>query len=281
MSSSSLRVYLGDIKPDTSFTSFVCHNSFTTVDVVLKCVEKLQLPEPRSLYELYVGSEGEDKSTWRLLQEEEYPAIVLEQVKKASMATKSKGEEKSLLLRRKWDPGAVLMGVIGDTDTETVPPEDMNDLCKVEILSERKMLDILEARFEKDIMYTYAGTILIAVNPYHFYAIYNPKYSAMYCGRHLGELPPHIYAIADDAYTSMLNDKMSQAMIISGESGAGKTESTKFLLHQLMQLSAKYEETSFLELITLGTGPVLEVCVVCVCVCVCEREREREREIDR
>ena len=57
----------------------------------------------------------------------------------------------------------------------------------------------------------------------------------------------------------MLNERENQTVIISGESGAGKTESTKFLLHHLMSLSAKMDETQSLELITLGTGPVLEV----------------------
>ena len=61
------------------------------------------------------------------------------------------------------------------------------------------------------------------------------------------------------SYHSMLGDRRNQTVIISGESGAGKTESTKFLLHHLMSLSAKMDETQSLELITLGTGPVLEV----------------------
>ena len=68
-----------------------------------------------------------------------------------------------------------------------------------------------------------------------------------------------MFAIADNAYHSMLNDRTNQTVIISGESGAGKTESTKFLLHHLMSLSAKMDKTQSLELITLGTGPVLEV----------------------
>lgn len=78
-------------------------------------------------------------------------------------------------------------------------------------------------------------------------------------GKTFGQLPPHIFATADNAYHSMLNERENQTVIISGESGAGKTESTKFLLHHLMSLSAKMDETQSLELITLGTGPVLEV----------------------
>ena len=81
----------------------------------------------------------------------------------------------------------------------------------------------------------------------------------MYQGRSLEELPPHIFAVADRAYHSMLEDRENQTVIISGESGAGKTESTKFLLHHLMSLSSKMHGTQSLELITLGTGPVLEV----------------------
>ena len=70
------------------------------------------------------------------------------------------------------------------------------------------------------------------------------------------------------SYHSMLGDRQNQTVIISGESGAGKTESTKFLLHHLMSLSAKMDETQSLELITLGTGPVLEVKYVhCMYIC--------------
>ena len=102
------------------------------------------------------------------------------------------------------------------------------------------------------------GSILISINPYYFYSIYNPKYTTLYQGKAFGELPPHVFAIADSVYHSMLNDRANQTVIISGESGTGKTESTKFLLHRLMSLSAKMDKTQSLELITLGTGPVLE-----------------------
>ncbi|CAI8014634.1 Unconventional myosin-IXAa [Geodia barretti] len=92
----------------------------------------------------------------------------------------------------------------------------ITDLCILEELCEETMLSCLKARFSAKSIYTYAGTILIAVNPYYFYQIYNPKYTALYQGRLLDELPPHIFAIADRSYHSMLGDRQNQTVIISG-----------------------------------------------------------------
>uniref|UniRef100_A0A9J8D380 Unconventional myosin-IXb-like n=1 Tax=Cyprinus carpio carpio TaxID=630221 RepID=A0A9J8D380_CYPCA len=140
-----------------------------------------------------------------------------------------------------------------------LPPqqEDLEDLCNLAVLSEDTILDNLRIRFQKNKIYTYAGSILIAINPFKFLPIYNPKYVKMYENHQLGKLEPHIFAIADVAYYAMLRKHVNQCIVISGESGSGKTQSTNFLIHCLTALSQK-GYASGVERTILGAGPVLE-----------------------
>ncbi|XP_018320013.1 unconventional myosin-IXa isoform X2 [Agrilus planipennis] len=133
------------------------------------------------------------------------------------------------------------------------------DLCQLPDLNEQTLLDNLRARFNAGHIYTYVGSILIAINPFKFYPIYNPKYVKLYQNQRLGpNLPPHIFAVADSAYHCMLKDRKNQCIVISGESGSGKTESTNFLLHHLTALSQKGSHGSGVEQTILSAGPVLE-----------------------
>ncbi|KAJ8277352.1 hypothetical protein GJAV_G00074260 [Gymnothorax javanicus] len=140
-----------------------------------------------------------------------------------------------------------------------LPPrqEDFDDLCNLPALTEAGILSNLRARFHKQKIYTYAGSILIAINPFKFLPIYNPKYVKMYENHQLGKLEPHIFAIADVAYYAMLREHVNQCIVISGESGSGKTQSTNFLIHCLTALSQK-GFASGVERTILGAGPVLE-----------------------
>lgn len=133
------------------------------------------------------------------------------------------------------------------------------DLCQLPDLNETSLLENLKARFQNGHIYTYVGSILIALNPFRYYPIYNPKYVNLYQNRRLGELPPHIFAVADAAYHTMLREKRNQCIVISGESGSGKTESTNFLLHHLTALTKKGKYGSGVEQTILSAGPVLEV----------------------
>lgn len=90
------------------------------------------------------------------------------------------------------------------------------DLCQLPDLNEETLMDNLRARFQAGHIYTYVGSILIAVNPFKFYPIYNPKYVKLYQNRRLGELPPHIFAVADAAYNAMMRDRKPQCIVISG-----------------------------------------------------------------
>ncbi|KAK5870302.1 hypothetical protein PBY51_024952 [Eleginops maclovinus] len=137
------------------------------------------------------------------------------------------------------------------------PQDDFADLCNLPALNEDSILDNLRTRFYKKKIYTYAGSILIAINPFKFLPIYNPKYVKMYENHQLGKLEPHIFAIADVAYYAMLRKRVNQCIVISGESGSGKTQSTNFLIHCLTALSQK-GYASGVERTILGAGPVLE-----------------------
>lgn len=144
-------------------------------------------------------------------------------------------------------------------DEDKSTSEQYDDLCNLETLTEENVLEILRQRFHRLKIYTYARNILIAVNPNKFLPVYyNPKYVKMYENQPLGKLSPHIFAIADVAFHAMLNRQVNQCIVISGESGSGKTESSSYLIHCLTALSQK-TYSSALERTILGAGPVLEV----------------------
>ncbi|KAL6770143.1 hypothetical protein ACKKBG_A33770 [Auxenochlorella protothecoides x Auxenochlorella symbiontica] len=110
----------------------------------------------------------------------------------------------------------------------------IDDLVKSDFLHEPGILHTLHVRYGLDSIYTYSGSILIAVNPHkRVRGLYGPRMMAQYRGAALGELSPHVYAIAEQAYSAMMVDEQRQAILISGESGAGKTESAKLVMQYL------------------------------------------------
>ncbi|XP_073711797.1 myosin VIa isoform X4 [Misgurnus anguillicaudatus] len=123
--------------------------------------------------------------------------------------------------------------------SQVFPAEDdvnkhVEDNCSLMYLNEATLLNNVRVRYSKDRIYTFVANILIAVNPYYeIPKLYSPETISQYKGRSLGTLPPHVFAIADKAYRDMKVLKMSQSIIVSGESGAGKTENTKFVLRYL------------------------------------------------
>ncbi|KAM6954644.1 myosin VIa isoform 2-T2 [Aplochiton taeniatus] len=125
------------------------------------------------------------------------------------------------------------------TVNQVFPAEDdvnkqVEDNCSLMYLNEATLLNNIRVRYSKDKIYTFVANILIAVNPYSdLPKLYAPETIKQYHGKSLGTLPPHVYAIADKAYRDMRVLKMSQSIIVSGESGAGKTENTKFVLRYL------------------------------------------------
>ena len=258
----TMRIFPGELS-SVYYASVMAFRSTPTLEVIRLSLERLQIYEDKSLYELYEGQADDPKESWRKLDEDEFPISIQELWQRNQQQP-----EKRFYLQRKEHASLVLSEIVSQFISPDANEGRVEDLCNLEELSEQDMFSNLRARFNNKNIYTYVGSILISVNPYYYYSIYNPKYTAMYMGKPFGALPPHIFAVADNAYHSMLNDRYNQSIIISGESGAGKTESTKFLLHHIMSLSAKLDESQSLELITLGTGPVLEVraCVYSACV---------------
>ncbi|XP_070589188.1 unconventional myosin-VI isoform X5 [Erythrolamprus reginae] len=114
--------------------------------------------------------------------------------------------------------------------------KDVEDNCSLMYLNEATLLHNIRVRYSKDRIYTYVANILIAVNPYFdIPKLYSLDIIKKYQGKSLGTLAPHVYAIADKAFRDMKVLKMSQSIIVSGESGAGKTENTKFVLRYLTE----------------------------------------------
>ncbi|MED6290783.1 Unconventional myosin-Ih [Characodon lateralis] len=96
--------------------------------------------------------------------------------------------------------------------------------------SESAFLDNLRKRFHENLIYTYIGTLLVSVNPYKDLGIYSKKQMDTYMGVNFFELPPHIYALADNVFRTMLSEFNNHFILISGESGSGKTEASKKIL---------------------------------------------------
>ncbi|KAJ8558195.1 hypothetical protein K7X08_004961 [Anisodus acutangulus] len=141
------------------------------------------------------------------------------------------------------------------------PPSGVDDMTKLAYLHEPGVLHNLKARYDINEIYTYTGNILIAVNPFRRLPhLYDTHMMAQYKGAAFGELSPHPYAVADAAYRLMINDGVSQSILVSGESGAGKTESTKQLMRYLAYMGgrAAAEGTRSVEQQVLESNPVLE-----------------------
>ncbi|ELT99775.1 hypothetical protein CAPTEDRAFT_154601 [Capitella teleta] len=114
--------------------------------------------------------------------------------------------------------------------------KDVEDNCSLMYLNEATLLNNIRIRYMKNGIYTYVANILIAVNPYiELPQLYSNDTIHSYRGKSLGTMPPHVFAIADKAYRDMKVLKESQSVIVSGESGAGKTESTKYILKYLTE----------------------------------------------
>ncbi|KAK7804067.1 hypothetical protein U0070_022378 [Myodes glareolus] len=131
----------------------------------------------------------------------------------------------------------------------------VEDMIRLGDLNEAGILRNLLIRYREHLIYTYTGSILVAVNPYQLLSIYSPEHIRQYTNKKIGEMPPHIFAIADNCYFNMKRNSRDQCCIISGESGAGKTESTKLILQFLAAISGQH---SWIEQQVLEATPILE-----------------------
>ncbi|KAM5326969.1 unconventional myosin-VIIb isoform 1-T1 [Glossophaga mutica] len=133
--------------------------------------------------------------------------------------------------------------------------QGVDDMIHLGDLNEAGMVHNLLIRYQKHKIYTYTGSILVAVNPFQVLPLYTREQVQLYYNCHVGELPPHVFAIANNCYFNMKRNKKDQCCIISGESGAGKTETTKLILQFLATVSGQH---SWIEQQVLEANPILE-----------------------
>ncbi|KAF8017793.1 hypothetical protein BT93_H2864 [Corymbia citriodora subsp. variegata] len=140
------------------------------------------------------------------------------------------------------------------------PAGGVDDMTKLSYLHEPGVLQNLKTRYELNEIYTYTGSILIAINPFQRLPhIYDSHMMQQYKGAPLGELSPHVFAVADVAYRAMIHEGKSNSILVSGESGAGKTETTKMLMRYLAFLGGRAAtEGRTVEQQVLESNPVLE-----------------------
>ncbi|KAJ6646193.1 Myosin-VIIa, partial [Pseudolycoriella hygida] len=131
----------------------------------------------------------------------------------------------------------------------------VDDMITLGDLQEYAILRNLHLRYMKKQIYTYTGSMLVAINPYEILPIYTNNEITNYRNRKIGDLPPHIFAIGDSAFQEVLRENLDQCIVISGESGAGKTESTKLILQYLAAISGKH---SWIEQQIIDANPIME-----------------------
>ncbi|EGC40078.1 class VII unconventional myosin [Dictyostelium purpureum] len=141
----------------------------------------------------------------------------------------------------------------GYLDEEYFNP--VEDMITLPVLTEESLLLNLKLRYQKKQIYTYTGSILVAVNPYEILPIYTADIVKQYFAKPRTANTPHIFAVADAAYTNMMEEGKNQSLIISGESGAGKTESTKLIIQYL---AARTNRHSQVEQMIVESSPILE-----------------------
>ncbi|XP_060796890.1 unconventional myosin-IXAa isoform X3 [Neoarius graeffei] len=264
----SLRVYPGAIAVGTIYCPILARKRTTAAEVIEQVIARLRLDRTKCYVLAEVKEFGGEE--W-ILNPSDCPAQRMMLWPRAALENRSGSEDYRFLLREKNLDGSIHYGNVAMwlqlteerrrmVERGLLPPpqlQDHNDLCKLPDLSEKTLLENLRTRFRQEKIYTYVGSILVAINPFKFLPVYNPKYVKMYDNHQLGKLEPHIYAVADVAYHAMLKRRRNQCIVISGESGSGKTQSTNFLIHHLTALSQK-GFASGVEQIILGAGPVLE-----------------------
>lgn len=136
---------------------------------------------------------------------------------------------------------------------------DISNLIGLSNLSENAILHTLRIRFKADRIYTFVSSILIAVNPFRQLPLYGIEKLEQYRTTvDKSTLPPHIFITADNAYKAMMADNANQSIVISGESGAGKTESTKLLLEYIAEVSGRGDSDESIQQQILQANPLME-----------------------
>ncbi|XP_029113800.1 unconventional myosin-Ib isoform X6 [Scleropages formosus] len=134
----------------------------------------------------------------------------------------------------------------------------VGDMVLLEPLTEESFINNLKNRFDHSEIYTYIGSVVISLNPYRPLPIYTADKVEEYRNRNFYELSPHIYALADEAYRSLRDQDKDQCILITGESGAGKTEASKLVMSYVAAVCGKGQEVNKVKEQLLQSNPVLE-----------------------
>jgi len=139
-----------------------------------------------------------------------------------------------------------------------VKQSGVDDMVLLQKITEAAIVENLKKRLMEDVIYTYIGPVLISVNPFKQLQIFTDKEVELYQGAASYENPPHVYALTDNMYRNMLIDMESQCVIISGESGAGKTVAAKFIMSYIAKVSGGGPMVQRVKEIILESNPLLE-----------------------
>ncbi|XP_029155879.1 myosin heavy chain, muscle isoform X17 [Nylanderia fulva] len=165
-------------------------------------------------------------------------------------------------------PGGETKDFKKDQLQQVNPPkyEKAEDMSNLTYLNDASVLHNLKQRYYAQLIYTYSGLFCVAINPYKRFPVYTGRCAKLYRGKRRSEVPPHIFAISDGAYVNMLTNSENQSMLITGESGAGKTENTKKVIAYFATVGASTKKEKedpnkkkgSLEDQVVQTNPVLE-----------------------
>uniref|UniRef100_A0A674IH79 Unconventional myosin-Ib n=1 Tax=Terrapene triunguis TaxID=2587831 RepID=A0A674IH79_9SAUR len=134
----------------------------------------------------------------------------------------------------------------------------VGDMVLLEPLSEDSFINNLKKRFDHSEIYTYIGSVVVSINPYRPLPIYSPEKVEEYRNRNFYELSPHIFSLSDEAYRSLRDQDKDQCILITGESGAGKTEASKLVMSYVAAVCGKGAEVNQVKEQLLQSNPVLE-----------------------
>ncbi|XP_043795011.1 unconventional myosin-Va isoform X1 [Apis laboriosa] len=167
----------------------------------------------------------------------------------------------SLKVRTDESNQTKILEIKSDTDLPPLRNPDIligeNNLTSLSFLHEPAVLYNLQIRFQRHCIYTYCGIVLVAFNPYNELPIYGNDTIWAYRGQAMGDLEPHIFAVAEEAYTKLEREGHDQSIIVSGESGAGKTVSAKYTMRYFATVGGSTTETQ-VEKKVLASLPIME-----------------------
>uniref|UniRef100_A0A673MQW1 Osteoclast-stimulating factor 1 n=1 Tax=Sinocyclocheilus rhinocerous TaxID=307959 RepID=A0A673MQW1_9TELE len=143
-------------------------------------------------------------------------------------------------------------------NVHNVKQSGVDDMVLLSKINEDAIVENLKKRYMDDFIFTYIGPVLISVNPFKQMPYFGEKEIELYQGAAQYENPPHIYALADNMYRNMMIERENQCVIISGESGAGKTVAAKYIMGYISKVSGGGPRVQHVKDIILQSNPLLE-----------------------